>query len=642
MVFGIGLLCISALTGVRLERAQLELQVQTNVMRQETLLYSQLDFILESRMDWVPRESHEECLNRGLEIANYHLLDRGFDYEDIRRQTMDWVEDNCGRLMYTPQIFTPFQTSPVMNYAGIRSRSYLLIEKAYSLLKERASSIWNRLFRSDHKKNDTGRLHADNLEHMLEDDGAGLGGGKPNVKGPYGDYQEQGLENGIDDFTHEEIIELLDRILTDKYQTPLGKMRRAHQVLYEDPRERTKMPFGFGLRCEPSKSCRLVEPQQVSMMANKTTILDEAINHFKRRVSRLSTIVDVLAHVRTTVNFGILPVLVMLQLLYLVLFAAHGGLDLVEALRSNAKTEKPKPFVEVLRTYTLSIESQRLIAVAALQLLGIDAHKQVAKTSGISELMMQWLCVCYLLGGNIGLLAFFLLKSRNGSPPLAHYLRKEIVAVSTDVRNTLKNALAARDGKTTPRKLDKQAQHGSNSNRTTWRLLLSRFPVSLATLSRNLRNHLNIRMQALAATLPDWSYLKAQCVELCTRVYEAHLREEAFLRNLRNDLSARMQALTANLPDWTFPQALWEDFWTRVREARLRGVAFCEEKLLTMLIARREERENGTGVENDRDGGVDSDTDFSIDSDDEDDVESAGTVTPPVSEDGSEWSVVAA
>jgi len=106
-----GLQDISQYLEPGLQQARVELRTQGNTRHREEKLSAQLQVLLDSRLGHGFRfgETYEDCLVRGLQKANKKLEGHGFDYPDIRNQTMEWVTDECIRLMYVPQ---PLHPSP--------------------------------------------------------------------------------------------------------------------------------------------------------------------------------------------------------------------------------------------------------------------------------------------------------------------------------------------------------------------------------------------------------------------------------------------------------------------------------------------------------------------------------------------------
>lgn len=81
-----GLQTFSGILKHRLDEASVEPRAQSSLKLREGLIYRRLDGLLNTQLSGTSSmETHEECLVRGLEIANYQLFGLGFQYEDIRK-----------------------------------------------------------------------------------------------------------------------------------------------------------------------------------------------------------------------------------------------------------------------------------------------------------------------------------------------------------------------------------------------------------------------------------------------------------------------------------------------------------------------------------------------------------------------------
>jgi hypothetical protein len=67
------------------------------------VLYGQLDKILDTQLSNVT-ESYEDCLVRGLQVADQQLFGRAYHRWDTVHKTFDWTLMNCGRLHHAPQL----------------------------------------------------------------------------------------------------------------------------------------------------------------------------------------------------------------------------------------------------------------------------------------------------------------------------------------------------------------------------------------------------------------------------------------------------------------------------------------------------------------------------------------------------------
>jgi hypothetical protein len=90
-----------------LQGAELEWKAQRSLLYREQILYSQLDKLLPVQLGKKYMETYDDCLARALQQANKRLFGLGFQYPDIRNQTIDWTVENCGRLHHAPQVLQP-------------------------------------------------------------------------------------------------------------------------------------------------------------------------------------------------------------------------------------------------------------------------------------------------------------------------------------------------------------------------------------------------------------------------------------------------------------------------------------------------------------------------------------------------------
>jgi hypothetical protein len=111
-----GLYTTSAFLGARLDQAQVELKAQGDLLFREQLLYGQFDKVLGSQLSRGFMETYEDCLVRGISEADVHYFGLGFDYPDIRNQTVDWTTENCQRLHFTPQTSDKTPQQAVLTY----------------------------------------------------------------------------------------------------------------------------------------------------------------------------------------------------------------------------------------------------------------------------------------------------------------------------------------------------------------------------------------------------------------------------------------------------------------------------------------------------------------------------------------------
>ena len=124
----------------RLHQAEVQRQAATSGLTRERLLHLKLDSLMDTTMDQCHMESYENCLVRGLYKADAVFLGLDFtQYPDVRNQTVEWITNNCGRIMHTPQLFTP-KASKV--WAQRVSRLRWLAEKAFELFRYKTALLW--------------------------------------------------------------------------------------------------------------------------------------------------------------------------------------------------------------------------------------------------------------------------------------------------------------------------------------------------------------------------------------------------------------------------------------------------------------------------------------------------------------------
>jgi hypothetical protein len=196
MALSTGLADISGHLASRLKVTRLESLVQRTTKHREEILYDQLDKILNTRLSSSFMETYEDCLTRGLLVVDHHLFGQGFQYADIRVQTIDWTVENCGRLHYTPQLSQPtVQQTALTHWAQATYQAHRIAEKTLTVLTHQTTLFRMWLFKH------TGVRFLETPELTQ-------------IEGP----------------------------LSDGVASP----------------GRTQLPFGFELQCNESSSCRLV------------------------------------------------------------------------------------------------------------------------------------------------------------------------------------------------------------------------------------------------------------------------------------------------------------------------------------------------------------------------------------------------
>ncbi|KAF1849380.1 uncharacterized protein K460DRAFT_415758 [Cucurbitaria berberidis CBS 394.84] len=209
LAINIGLLNISNFIEPRLALAESETQAESFGIVRERMRLIRLEKLLAGQLSRMSMESHEECLARGLQAA--HKIHDGFQYADVRNQTMDWVMENCGRLLYTPQVADPsLQQTVLAHLTHTSNRGRQIAEEAVSFVKQKAHWILHRLFSTDLAQDDSARI---------------------------------------------EYVQAHD-------QFPKSS---------NNPLPRIQMPFGFDLACEDYSPCRLIYPHKSTNPYSKPT-----------------------------------------------------------------------------------------------------------------------------------------------------------------------------------------------------------------------------------------------------------------------------------------------------------------------------------------------------------------------------------
>ncbi|KAJ4376220.1 alpha,alpha-trehalase nth1 [Neocucurbitaria cava] len=238
-----GLLTVSHVIESRHHQAISELHAQSNVVYREEILYTQLDTLLDSQLSRGYLESHEECLARGLQTADRQLLCYGgFEYPDIRNQTMDWVADNCGRLLYTPQVSDPSLGQAVLAYvaqASLHGRKKA--QEALDYMQQKAHWILDWLCNKDLVQNNPARF--------------------------------------------ERVSAYTQTLKTLNYQ-----------------RSRIEMPSGFALDCENYNACRLVYNVTSAERADQTITSVKVVSNTMRKARQLQGIQANLVALRNAIR----------------------------------------------------------------------------------------------------------------------------------------------------------------------------------------------------------------------------------------------------------------------------------------------------------------------------------------------------
>jgi hypothetical protein len=135
-----GLQLMSVNLSTDIETAQLGLQSQRNLLYTQQLLHEQTEELLNTQLSWAIWETYEDCLARGLGQVDRKLFGIGFQYADIRNQTIDWTVDNCKRLKYTPQVVNPNGRRAFWARGTLRLRC--ITERTLGFISHRVTSLW--------------------------------------------------------------------------------------------------------------------------------------------------------------------------------------------------------------------------------------------------------------------------------------------------------------------------------------------------------------------------------------------------------------------------------------------------------------------------------------------------------------------
>ncbi|KAG9194211.1 hypothetical protein G6011_04246 [Alternaria panax] len=234
VVFNIGLKNISSFVHPRYDRAVDEFRAQSTTLYTEQILSGRLDKLLSTQLGSGFMETHENCLIRGLEKANYELLGLGIQYPSIRTQIMDWTVENCGRLQHTPQVVLrdPSPQQAALTYwADLSYRSRRKLEKAISFVQQQANWIWTRFLSTVPKTNASALTQYASSSAVISE-------------------------------------------------------QRYHQ------RSILNVPFGFALRCESSQPCRLFYSSS-SVPSDKVSISPGALAKLERQSDELHLVYSV-------------------------------------------------------------------------------------------------------------------------------------------------------------------------------------------------------------------------------------------------------------------------------------------------------------------------------------------------------------
>ena len=238
----LGLLMGSKYIKIKYSTATDKLNVHNTTLGAKMMLYSELDALVSHPLPRVFLESYEECLVRGLRVANYDLSGRCFEYEDTREKVVEWTTEACHRHKFTPQVIIKAPTSKQrleQHWADFQYRSLHMAETVVGCFK--------------HFKQKMHRFYISlDIVNVLE---KGLGGSKK-------DNEPSAFQNDIVD------------IIPNGAAFPTAL-------------------FGFQLDCEPNQLCHLTyTPSSNSSIthAEDTIISPTYLEHLHRQMDTLSSI----------------------------------------------------------------------------------------------------------------------------------------------------------------------------------------------------------------------------------------------------------------------------------------------------------------------------------------------------------------
>ncbi|KAF2250846.1 hypothetical protein BU26DRAFT_271318 [Trematosphaeria pertusa] len=124
-----GLHGVRAILQPRLRDANFLARAYTTKHRWELSLNMHLETLVSTPLEKHSFEDHDECLARGITLADAHFGDFPYDiYPDILNATMEWVEDNCAKLIFTPQVHP-------------EPGSYTLLRASWATITEKSQTV---------------------------------------------------------------------------------------------------------------------------------------------------------------------------------------------------------------------------------------------------------------------------------------------------------------------------------------------------------------------------------------------------------------------------------------------------------------------------------------------------------------------
>ena len=137
----LGLHFVNEYASARVRQAESAMGVASEDLSIERTVYTQLDQLLNTELQWQYMESYQHCLVRGLFTAKESFPVHAFDmHPDVRNQTLNWISENCDKLFFTPQVH-PSNMSLLRKVAEDAKR---VAKDALALLKHRVLLLRRR------------------------------------------------------------------------------------------------------------------------------------------------------------------------------------------------------------------------------------------------------------------------------------------------------------------------------------------------------------------------------------------------------------------------------------------------------------------------------------------------------------------
>ena len=137
----LGLHFVNEYASARVRQAESAMGVASEDLPIERTMYTQLDQLLNTELQWQYMENYQHCLVRGLFTAKESFPVHAFDmHPDVRNQTLNWISENCDKLFFTPQVH-PSNMSLLRKVAEDARR---VAKDALALLKHRVLLLRRR------------------------------------------------------------------------------------------------------------------------------------------------------------------------------------------------------------------------------------------------------------------------------------------------------------------------------------------------------------------------------------------------------------------------------------------------------------------------------------------------------------------